>query len=72
MTTLQKVAALIFRLIGLCLILYSCFAFLSALLVMRGMAQMAIWILLPYLLGGIALFSAAIPLARILTRGIDE
>lgn len=72
MTTLQKVAALVFRIIGLGLILYACFAFISAILVMRGMAQMAVWILLPYLLGGMALFSTAIPLARILTRGLDE
>lgn len=69
MSIFQKIAALVFRLVSLGMIIYSCVGAASAIVV--GMT-VAVWLLLPTLVGGVILYFAAIPLAWLATRGFDE
>ncbi len=69
MTTYQKIAALIFRLVSVGLIIYACLVTASAALI--GQPRVA-WMFLPILICGVILHFAAIPLAWLVTRGFDE
>ena len=68
MTKYQKVAALVLRLAALAIVIYSIFAAIMSISMMPAM----LWILLPMLIGGVILFKAAIPLAKIVASGIDD
>ena len=68
MSTFQKIAALIFRLAAVALILYACIFATATAMIMPH----AIWMLLPFFVGGMILYFAALPLAWLVTRGFDE
>jgi hypothetical protein len=68
MSTYQKIAALVFRLASIGLVLYSCLGAISTALMMPR----AVWIMLPTLTAGIILYFVALPLARLATRGFDK
>jgi len=69
MTTYQKIAALIFRMVAVCIILYSATAGIGSVMLM---GFRTVLLFAPFLVGGVALFVAAIPLARLTTAGFGE
>ena len=68
MNTYQKIAAFIFRLTALGIIIYASIQVVSLSFIMPAM----IWALLPFLAVGIVLFLVSIPLAKIATVGFDQ
>ncbi|TSJ78612.1 hypothetical protein [Rariglobus hedericola] len=68
----QKVLVCIFRSIGILLLGYGAVALLITALMMSGMAGMALGAFLPILAAGAVSYFAAVPVAKIITIGIDE
>lgn len=69
MTTVQKIAAFIFRITAVGLILYSVFIGCMTKAIMGGVFWSSVLI---YLVAGVALFASAIPLSKIATIGLPE
>jgi hypothetical protein len=72
MNRYQKIFVCVFRSIGIVLLGYASVALITASLMMRGILGMALVGSLPILAAGLVCYLAAVPLARIITIGIDE
>ena len=72
MNTYHKVIICIFRFIGVLLLGYGAMTLVLGAFMMRNMAGMALFASLPLLGLGLVSYFAAIPLAKIITIGIDD
>ena len=72
MNRYQKVLICIFRTLGVVLIAYSTMLLIPVLLMMQGMLEMSLASISPYAGMGFIFYFSAVPLAKIITIGIEE